>query len=643
MDHCHTCKPEEKKGRFSSLLLRMVVAIVFSVPLLLPMFGIAFPIGWQAALATVVQFYSGFPFYIGAWEGLKRKSTNMDTLVALGTSAAYLYSFWVLIAEPRKGVYFETSAILIAFILIGRVMEQRSRDKAQKGMRALLKMQPANAQVKRGVDFIEVPIDEVKVGELFMVRPGEKVPVDGKVVEGSSVIDESMLTGESVVVEKETGSPLFAGTINQHGSVVGEATKVGTETALALIIRYVEKAQSSKAPIERYADKVSGIFVPIVLAIALLTFAVWSIFFDQPGAGWMNAVAVLIIACPCALGLATPIVIVVATSKAAQKGILIRDAEAIEKAQKIKKLVVDKTHTITEGKFSIDRVEVAEEYFPIVKTLCEHSEHPVAQGVLDYFADKKVISLIQMLAFRSKPGRGVSGYFDERKYIFGSPRFLEEEGVDTESLDKVLDEESGVVVGLGCDRLMIGYFVLSDQVKPGSKEAVAALKKLKIEVEMLTGDRWKVADKVARDLGIEKFEAGVLPEQKAEVVKRAKEKKKVVAMVGDGVNDAPALAVSDVGFAIGAGTDVAMESASVGLMRSELIGVYDTIILSKAAYRTIIQNLFFAFGYNVLAIPLAALGYLHPLVAAAAMSLSSISVVVNALFFYHRKLPSLKR
>jgi len=636
----HSCKPNDQKS-WTPLLFRTLVAAFLSVPLVLPMLGIDVPIGWQAAFATIVQFYSGFPFYVGAYRGLKRRSANMDTLVALGTSAAYLFSFYTLIAAPERGIYFETSAILITFILIGRVMEERSKAKAASGMRALLSMQPQVARIKQGIDFDEVPIDDVKTGDLFMVRPGEKIPVDGKVIDGDSVVDESMLTGESLMVEKNRESPVYGGTVNQHGSIVCQATKVGENTALAHIIRYVEKAQSSKAPIERLADKVSSVFVPIVLVIAVLTFMGWSIFADNPSEGWMSAVAVLVIACPCALGLATPIVVVVATSKAAQQGTLIKDAEAIEKAKKIKKIIIDKTHTITQGKFSVERYEIDEQYFPIVKTLCEHSEHPIAQGLLQFFEEKGITSLIEMLAFRSTPGRGVSGYFDERNYLFGSPTFMQENGVEIEKYAEVLEKQSSAIILLGTEKLALGYFLLSDQLKPGSKEAVAALKGLKIETVMMTGDRHSVAQKVALQLDLDSFEAEVLPQDKAAVVERAKSKGKTVAMVGDGVNDAPALAASDVGFAIGAGTDVAMESASVGLMRSDLRGVYDTIVLSKAAYAVIVQNLIFAFGYNILAIPLAAFGYLHPLVAAAAMALSSVSVVANALLFYRRKLPSL--
>ncbi|NGX48306.1 MAG: putative copper-importing P-type ATPase A [Chlamydiae bacterium] len=627
----HHCKPPQEKKAFPWLLVRTIVAIICTFPLLLDMFGVKIPLGLQGVLATIVQFFSGFPFYVGTIWGLRHKSANMDTLVALGTTAAYVFSFYTIFVDPTRGIYFEVSSILITFILIGRMMEEKSKEKAASGMHALLEMQPDIARVKRGEEFIEISADEVQVGDLFMTRPGERIAVDGEIVEGLSAVDESMLTGESLVAEKEPGDPVFAATINQHGNIIAKATKVGADTALSRIIDMVENARKSKAPIERLADKVSGIFVPCVLIIALLTWVLWALIAKNGTEGLISAVAVLVVACPCALGLATPIVILVACSRAALMGIFIKNAEAIEKAQKIQILLVDKTNTVTEGTLNVEKIAIDEKYFPIIKTLAEHSEHPASEAILNFLKEKGIPSLPAMLAFRSIPGRGVSGYFDERNYFLGSTKLLEEKHTPIESLLKPLEEESGMLVALGTEKLTLGYFILSDQIKEGSKEAIDSLKNLGIETIMLTGDRQKVAQKVADQLSFDSFEAEVLPEEKATFVEKAKAKGKTVAMVGDGVNDAPALATADVGFAIASGTDVAMESASVGLMRSHLSGVVDTIRLSKASYKKIIQNLIFAFGYNTLGIPLAAFGLLNPIIAGAAMALSSISVVLNAI------------
>ncbi|MDN3506132.1 MAG: copper-translocating P-type ATPase [Simkaniaceae bacterium] len=630
----HTCHPPQEKKAFPWLLTRTIVAVICSFPLLLHMFGVKIPLGLQGVLATIVQFFSGWPFYVGALWGIKHRSANMDTLVALGTSAAYLFSFYTIFVDPSRGLYFETSSVLITFILIGRMMEEKSKEKAASGMHALLEMQPDIARIKRGEEYVEVPIDQVQEGDLFMTRPGERVAVDGEVVEGFSAVDESMLTGESTLVEKEPKDPVFAATINQHGNMIAKATKIGADTALSRIIQMVEEARKTKAPIERLADKVSSYFVPAVLIVSLLTWILWAFIAGDGAEGLISAVAVLVVACPCALGLATPIVILVATARAAHMGIFIKNAEAIEKAQKIQTILVDKTNTVTEGTLTTSKIALEEKYFPIAKTLAEHSEHPASQAILNTLKEKSINSLPSMLAFRSEPGRGVSGYFDDRKYFLGSTKFLEEQGTPV----NINEEEIGTIVALGTEKITIGYFVLSDQIKPGSPEAIASLKSLGIETILLTGDRYKVAEKVATDLSFDHFSAEVLPEEKAQHVQTEKEKGKTVAMVGDGVNDAPALATADVGFAIASGTDVAMESASVGLMRSHLSSVHDTILLSKASYKKIIQNLIFAFGYNTLGIPLAAFGLLNPIIAGTAMALSSISVVLNAILLNKKKL-----
>lgn len=633
-DYCGQC---EKKSSVNLLLVRTIVAAVCSFPLLLHMFGVGISLPIQAVLATIVQFFSGYPFYQGTISGLKRRSVGMDTLVALGTSAAYLFSFYTIFADPSRGIYFETSSLLITFILFGRVMEYRSSKKAESGMKALLDMQPDLAHIKRDGEYVDVSAKEVRGEDVFMVRPGERVPVDGEIVEGQSAVDESMLTGESLVLEKNSGDEVFAGTINQHGTLVAKATRVGEATALSRIIRLVEDAKNSKAPIERLADKVSSVFVPCVLLVSLLTLILWGIIAHNFSEGVISAVSVLVIACPCALGLATPIVILVACSRAALMGIFIKNAAAVETAQKISVLLVDKTNTVTEGVLSVEKMELDEKYIPIVKALSLHSEHPASMAIATSFEGQEIHN-VNMLAFRATPGRGVRGYFDDRPYFLGSPAYLEESRIPIDRLNEPLEKELGMIVGFGTEKLLLGYFVLSDTIREGSDEAVDALKNLGIQTVMLTGDRYKVAQRVAGELHFDAFEAEVLPEDKAAYVKRAKEEGKTVGMVGDGVNDAPALALADVGFAIASGTDVAMESASVGLMHSHLSSVADTILLSKAAYKKIVQNLIFAFGYNTLGIPLAAFGLLNPILAGVAMALSSISVVLNALHLNKIKL-----
>ncbi|NGX45249.1 MAG: putative copper-importing P-type ATPase A [Chlamydiae bacterium] len=635
-NHCAAC---DDKSTSRWLVIRTVVAALLSIPLVLQMFGVPVPPLIQGILATIVQFFSGYVFYLGAYQGLKRASVGMDALVALGTSAAYFFSLYVVFFEPGRGLYFETSSVLISFILIGRLLEQRATDKARGGMKALLSLQPKMAWVKEGEEWKEIPTVEVSLGALFRVRPGDRVPVDGVVVEGASVIDESMLTGESLVVEKQLESPVYAGTINKHGSLVAKATKVGEETALGHIVRLVREAQGSKAPIERLADKISAVFVPIVLVVALLTWVLWWWIAGMGGEGIINAVAVLVIACPCALGLATPMVIIVACAKGAEMGVLIKDAAALEKAQKIERLLVDKTNTVTEGIIKVSRISLDERFWPIAKALAEASEHPASGAVADALRRQQIVSL-PMDQFLSVPGRGVQGEFSEQVYFLGSTTYLAQQGVDQTLLDQALAEEVGMVVALGTKDELLGYFTLSDEIKEGSREAVKALQQRGIEVILLTGDREKVGEEVANALGVDLFEAEVLPAEKADRVRDAKAAGKVVGMVGDGVNDAPALAAADVGFAIGSGTDVAMESASVGLMRSHIRGVVHTVDLAKATFKKVKQNLGFAFGYNILGIPLAAFGFLNPMVAGAAMALSSISVVLNAISLQRSRIAS---
>lgn len=614
-----------------NLLIRAIVAGIGSLPLLLPMMGIALPLGLQGVLATIVQFYSGSPFYMGAFRGIKKGVANMDTLVALGTTTAYLFSFYTPFFDPTRGVYFETSTLLITFILIGRLLEERSKKRAKQEMHALLAMQSETAHVQRDGRMIDIPTADLLIGDLFLVRPGEKIPVDGTLEEGVSAIDESMLTGERFPKEKKRGDLVYAGTINQHGSLVGKATKLGSETRLGRIIQIVKEAQKSKAPIQRLADTISSYFVPSVLLVALATLLSWGFGANNFKEGIVDAVAVLIIACPCALGLATPIVILVSVASAARMGILIKSGEAIEKAHAITHLLIDKTKTVTKGDLRVTKLGIAPQYYPIVHTLSLHSGHPGAKALVSFFNRESVITLKEMLRFRETPGRGVSGYFDLRQYYLGSPSFLRENQIEIGSAAEEIGKETGMVIGLGSDRLFLGYLALEDEIREETPAAMRALHELGIETTLLTGDRKEVAEKVGEQLGFDRVLAEVQPEEKARQVNIAKGKGRVIGVVGDGVNDAPALALADVGFAIGEGTDVAMESASVGLMRSHLGGVVSTIHLSRESYKTIVQNLVFAFGYNALGIPLAALGYFTPIVAGLAMALSSISVVVNAI------------
>lgn len=632
----HPAMPMHEHREGSRLLgLQTFGAFLFSIPLLLHMLGFAIPINLQIVAATVVQFGCGYLFYQGTWQGLKHFSANMDTLVALGTTAAYGYSLYAVFYPERGALYFETSALLIGFILLGKLFEQKAKQKAQSGMQSLLRLQPKMAHIVRGSETFEVPIEKVQKEEIFAVRPGERVPVDGIVTEGSSSLDEAMLTGESLPVEKRVGNKIFAGTVNQMGLLKARAVKVGPETALGAILRMVEEAQTSKAPIQRVADGVTAVFVPIVLVIALVTFLIWALGFNDPTSGLINAIAVLVIACPCALGLATPTAIMVACGKAAREGILIKDAEVLETAQQIRTLLIDKTGTVTQGKLAVSRTErkdsiPVEVFQNIALGLAFHSDHPASKAIAAHLEALRAAPE-EMTRFTAHPGKGVSALIANTPVYLGSPDFLKAMQVDTSSFEKTFGESKEMIVALGKERECLGYFALSDQVRPDAKEAVAALHGLGIDVVLLTGDKKAVAEQVKQEIGADAVDAEILPESKAEHVKKLKREGQVTGMVGDGINDAPALVQADVGFAIGAGTDVAIESASVILMRSDLRDVVKTVRLAHLTFRKIRQNLFFAFGYNTLCIPIAAVGLLSPLIAGIAMALSSLSVVSNSL------------
>jgi Cu+-exporting ATPase len=629
------CAPYEGKFDFSFFVLcmRFGISVLCSFPLVLGMFY-SLPFLWQLGLASAVQIVGGWPFYAGAYKGLRMRSANMDTLVALGTTAAYLYSLIVVLFSVPRAIYFETSALLITFILCGKLLESLATRRAHQEMRALLHLQPRKARIKKGEQFTEVDADTVSEGEIFAVRPGERVPFDGIVEKGESHLDEAMLTGESASVRKRMGSAIFAGTINQEGLLEAKATKVGTATVLGHIVRIVQEAQSSKAPVQRLADRVTAIFVPIVLLISSLTFLIWWFVEGNIVEGIVNAVAVLIIACPCALGLATPIVIVVACGRGAKEGILIKDAAALEKAQKMKTLLVDKTGTITEGSLSVEQVVFADQKGQqIAASLAQHSDHPASKAIAQ--AVKEKLPVDELKAY---PGKGLQGKVGGKVYFLGSPSWLEDLSIDCVEF-KAAWNVNARLVALADEKRCLGYFSFADKIKEGAKEAINTLRRQGIRCVLVSGDRKAITASVALQLSFEHFEAEVLPADKAALVASYKKQGDIVGMVGDGINDAPALAASDVGFAIGSGTDVAMETASVILMRSSLTGVVDALALAKAAFGKMRQNLFFAFGYNILGIPLAAAGFLHPVIAAAAMALSSVSVVFNALSLKGKSAP----
>lgn len=608
----------------------------------------------QLTLATPVQFIIGGQFYVGAYKALRNKSANMDVLVALGTSAAYFYSVYLSIqsigsSEHMTDLYFETSAVLITLIILGKLFEAKAKGRSSEAIKKLMGLQAKTATVVRDGTEIKILIEEVVAGDIVYVKPGEKIPVDGEIVEGKSAIDESMLTGESIPVDKTIGDGVIGSTINKNGFLKVKATKVGRDTALAQIIKVVEEAQGSKAPIQRVADQISGIFVPVVVVIAIITFAVWMLFVTPGdfGGALEKMIAVLVIACPCALGLATPTSIMAGSGRSAEYGILFKGGEHLEATHRLDTVILDKTGTVTNGKPVLTDVIVAdgfreEEILRLVGAAERNSEHPLAEAIVEGIKEKK-IDIPSSETFEAIPGFGIESVVEGKQLLIGTRRLMKEFNIDIEEVSKsmeALEREGKTAMLIAIDKEYAGIVAVADTVKDTSKAAIARLKKMGLDVVMITGDNTQTAQAIAKQVGIDHVIAEVLPEGKAEEVKKLQAQGKKVAMVGDGINDAPALATADIGMAIGTGTDVAMEAADITLIRGDLNSIADAIFMSKMTIRNIKQNLFWALAYNALGIPIAALGFLAPWVAGAAMAFSSVSVVSNALRLQRVKLKS---
>jgi len=669
---------EEQNPELRDMTTRYWVSFAFTIPLLAIAMGDMWPgvvlrrslsggqLSWlQLALATPVVLWGGWPFFQRGWASIVNRSSNMFTLIAVGTGVAYLYSLIATVAPglfPESSrdiggyppVYFEAAAAIVTLVLLGQVLELRARSRTGAAIRALLDLSPKTARLLRDGEEEDVPVERVEPGNRLLVRPGEKVPVDGVVLEGLSAVDESMITGESVAVEKSVGSRVIGATVNGTGSLVMRAEHVGNETLLAQIVRTVSEAQRSRAPIQRLADRVSAWFVPAVLDIAALTFIVWILFGPQPrlSNALVNAVAVLIIACPCALGLATPMAVMVSTGRGAQAGVLIRNAEALETLEKVDTLVVDKTGTLTEGKPTVESVVTLSdlsdvELICLVASLERKSEHPLGSAIVAA-AKANQIPLRDATKFQSRTGLGVSGKVGDKTVLAGNEKFVNALEMRTALFAREIDElhrNGQTVVFVAVDGRPAGLIGVADPIKESSYEAVRDLKASGLHLFMLTGDSRSVAEAVSQKLEIENFEAELLPDKKAKVVKQLQTQGRIVAVAGDGINDAPALAQADVGIAMGTGTDVAIETGSITLVKGDLTGIVRVRRLSQATMHVIRQNLFFAFAYNLIGVPIAAgvfypvFGWLlSPILAAAAMSFSSVSVIANSLRLRNVKL-----
>lgn len=613
-------KDAEKEKELKKLKTKVIVSSVLASIIFLGSFPELFKFSLDPLilliLATPVQFWAGREFYLATWSGLRNRAASMDTLIAIGTSAAYGYSLASMFGLV-KGMYFDTAAVIITLILLGRFLEAKAKSHTSDAIKKLLGLQAKTARVVRNGKEIDIPLEDVKTGDLIRVRPGEKVPVDGVITQGESSVDESMVTGESIPVDKTVGMNVIGSTINKSGSFLFKATKVGSETMLARIVEMVKEAQSSRAPIQRMADLVSSYFVPIVLMIAVATFVVWYIL-GFPISAFINLVAVLIIACPCAMGLATPTAIMVGTGKGAERGILIKDASSLETAHKVTTIIFDKTGTLTKGEPVVTDVS-DKKILAIVGSLEQGSEHSLGEAIASY-VDSKGIKLLDVKNFKAVTGKGIEGTVNGKKYFFGKIENKNDEIVN-------LEENGKTVMGLTSGNKLLGYVAVADTLKDGVREVIEKLNKKGIDTWMVTGDNERTAKAIAKQAGIKNVMAEVLPDQKAAKVKEFSN----VAFVGDGINDAPALAAADIGIAMGTGTDVAMESAGITLLNRDFGSILSAINLSRGTMNVIKQNLFWAFGYNVILIPAAAIGALNPMLASFAMAASSISVVLNSL------------
>jgi Cu+-exporting ATPase len=664
----------EDRSELDSMTRRFWVSLVLTLPLLVLAMASMLagaPRTWLAVqwlpwpellLATPVVLWGGWPFFERGWTSVVNRSTNMFTLIAMGTGVAYLYSLIATVLpgifpesfrdmSGRPAVYFEAAAAIVTLVLLGQIMELRARSRTGSAIRALLDLAPPTARLIRGQNEEDVALERVQVGDLLRVRPGEKVPVDGVVIEGSSAVDESMISGEAIPVAKAPRDRVIGSTMNSSGSFIMRADRVGSATLLAQIVALVSQAQRSRAPIQRLADRVARWFVPTVILVAVLTFAVWASMGPQPrfAHAIVNAVAVLIIACPCALGLATPMAIMVATGRGAQAGVLIKNAEALETLEKVDTLVIDKTGTLTTGKPQLRGILPVKtlpslEVLRIAASLERGSEHPLAAAILAN-AEEKELQLSAVENFQSYPGKGISGIVDGKLAVIGNRALISDLKIPVLEPPNPSPDADASTVALAVDNELVGWLVVGDPLKPGTPRLIEELKSQGLRIVMLTGDNQRTARAVAEETNIEEFEAEVLPERKAQLIRKLQEQGRVVAMAGDGVNDAPALAQADVGIAMGTGTDVAIQSARITLVKGDLSGIVRARRLSRAAMKNIRQNLFFAFIYNSLGVPIAAgvfypfFGFLlSPILAAAAMSLSSVSVITNSLRLLKLKL-----